>query len=358
MEASGAAQLRNLRHDSLTITQRVPAHSVVPRSRQAFSTSGGRRPHALRPERVGLYSGMISPSALLLAALLGDSVPPAKTVGPNSIDSLEARIAARVAELPGARVGVVLHDLRDRFHVAIAPDSSFHAASTMKVPVMIELFRRVDAGAIPLDQGILLVNQFGSIVDGSPYSLDAGDDSDSTLYAKIGTRVPVRELIERMIERSSNLATNTLIALVGATNANATAHALGASRIQVRRGVEDGKAFQLGLNNTTTAGDLATLMLAIERGTAASAASCSAMREILLHQEFSQEIPAGLPPGTPVAHKTGWITGTLHDAAIVYPPGRTPYVLVVLTNNIPEEEKARAMIADISRMVWEFVLSH
>jgi beta-lactamase class A len=157
-----------------------------------------------------------------------------------------------------------------------------------------------------------------------------------------------------MIERSSNLATNTLIATVGAANVSATARSLGASRIQVRRGVEDGKAFEAGLNNTTTASDLAALMLAIERGHAASRASCEAMRDILLRQEFSEEIPAGLPPGTPVAHKTGWITGTRHDAGIVYPPGRTPYVLVVLTSGIEDNAAQRALIADISRMAWEF----
>ena len=303
---------------------------------------------------------MIVTPALIVFTLLADSGSTARqpTTGLSADDSLAARIEARIAMVPGARAGVVLHDLKDRFHVAIAADSSFHAASTMKVPVMIELFRRADAGALALDQGVLLVNQFGSIVDGSAYALDAGDDSDSTLYAKVGTRVSMRELLERMIERSSNLATNTLIAIVGAANANATAHLLGATRINVRRGVEDGKAFQAGLNNTTTASDLAALMLAIERGRAASPASCSAMRDILLRQEFSQEIPAGLPPGTPVAHKTGWITGTLHDAAVVYPPGRAPYVLVVLTSGIPEEQTARTLIADISRMSWEFATSH
>jgi beta-lactamase class A len=300
---------------------------------------------------------MITAPALLVFALFADGSSAVKPCAPRAIDSLTARIESRIAMVPGARVGVVLHDLKNRFHVEIAADSSFHAASTMKVPVMIELFRRADAGAIALDQGVLVVNQFGSIVDGSPYALDAGDDSDSTLYAKVGTRVSMRELLERMIERSSNLATNTLIAIVGAANTNATAHALGASRIQVRRGVEDGKAFQAGLNNTTTASDLAALMLAIERGGAASPSSCLAMRDILLRQEFSQEIPAGLPPGTPVAHKTGWITGTRHDAAIVYPPGGTPYVLVVLTSGIAQDDVARTLIADISRMSWEFATS-
>lgn len=272
-------------------------------------------------------------------------------------ESLAARIESRIAQVPGARVGVVLHDLRDGYRVDLAADSTFHAASTMKVPVMIEIFRRVDAAALSLDQAILLVNSFGSIVDGSTYSLDAGADSDSSLYAKVGERVTVRELMERMIVRSSNLATNALIAVVGAHDANATARALGATRIHVRRGVEDGKAYERGLNNTTTAADLAALLVAIERGTAASPASCRAMRDILLRQEFSGEIPAGLPPGIPVAHKTGSITATLHDAALVYPPGRAPYVLVVLTAGIPDERVARALIADISRITWEHTMS-
>ena len=167
----------------------------------------------------------------------------------------------------------------------------------------------------------------------------------------------MRELLERMIVRSSNLASNALIAIVGAERANATAHALGASRIKVLRGVEDQKAFDAGMINTTTSRDLAVLMSAIEQKRAASKWSCDAMRAILLRQEFNDEIPAGLPHGTPVAHKTGSITGVLHDAAIVYPKGRPPYVLVVLTRGIPDEKVARALIADLSRIVYEDVTS-
>jgi beta-lactamase class A len=268
-------------------------------------------------------------------------------------DSLRQRLEARIAQVPGAIVGLSFRDLRSGDSLDINADDSFHAASTMKVPVMIELFRMVERKELSLDQGILLVNQFGSIVDGSPFSVDAGDDSDSLMYAKVGERVPVRELLERMIVRSSNLATNALIAIVGAARANATAHALGASRIKVLRGVEDQKAFDAGMINTTTSRDLAALMSAIEQNRAASKSSCDAMRAILLRQEFNDEIPAGLPPGTPVAHKTGSITGVLHDAAIVYPKGRPPYVLVVLTRGIPDEKVARALIADLSRIVYE-----
>lgn len=282
-----------------------------------------------------------------MATLLG-----AGSLRAQTIDSLRAAIERRVGRVPGAVAGVAFHDLATGETLYVNADDSFHAASTMKVPVMIELYRRLDAGALRRDQGILLVNRFHSIVDGSPYSLDPGDDSDSAAYTRIGQRVTVRELIEHMITRSSNLATNALIELVGASNANATAHALGARDIRVLRGVEDQKAFDAGLNNTTTARDLAVLLEAIERGTAASRSSCDEMRDILLRQEFNGEIPAGLPPGVKVAHKTGFITGVLHDAAIVYPPGRPPYVLVVLTRGVPQEAVARSMIVDISRLVY------
>jgi len=266
--------------------------------------------------------------------------------------TIEALIHASGAET----VAVSYYDLATGAELLINPDTSFHAASTMKVPVMIELYRAFDAGRLRADQTIQLRNQFASIVDGSPYSLDAGDDSDSLVYRRVGTPVSIGELIDRMITRSSNLATNSVIELVGAKNADATAHALGARNMRVLRGVEDTKAFQAGLNNTTTARDLAVLMEAIERNRAASPASCDAMRAILRRQEFNGEIPAGVPPGTPVAHKTGFITAVLHDAAVVYPNGRRPYVLVVLTRGIPDQAVARRLIVDASRVVYEHAM--
>jgi beta-lactamase class A len=269
--------------------------------------------------------------------------------------TLREQIVKRAADVPGAVIGVAFHDLQTGDTLYQNADDSFHAASTMKVPVMIELFRRVDAKALTLDQGILLQNKFASIVDGSSYELDPADDSDSSAYRRVGQRVPLRELIDHMITRSSNLATNALIELADARRANATAHELGARNIKVLRGVEDNKAFRAGLNNTTTARDLAILLEAIETGRAASKKSCDEMRDVLLHQEFNDEIPAGLPAGTRVAHKTGWISGVLHDAAIVYPRNRKPYVLVVLTRDIPDEKVARALIVDISRYVYASV---
>jgi beta-lactamase class A len=267
-------------------------------------------------------------------------------------DSTLHKLEARIQQEPGAQVGLAYIDLGSSDTLFLNADTSFHAASTMKVPVMIELFRRASTGSFGMDQQLMIVNQFASIVDGSPYALDPHSDSDTTLYQRIGGRVRVDTLLRLMITRSSNFATNTLIALVGAQEVNRTMRSLGAQRIQVLRGVEDGKAFDKGLINTTTARDLATILRAIEEGRAASAKATGEMREILLAQEFNEKIPAGLPPGIRVAHKTGEITAHSHDAAIVYPPGRKPYVLVVLTRGIQDGTKSSKLIADISSIVY------
>ena len=293
---------------------------------------------------------MTTLAALVVFAQLSSA--PQLRAGARREDSLRARIESRIAAVPGATVGVAFRDLVRDDTLFLSADERFHAASTMKVPVMIELFRRIDRHELSLDRRITLENEFKSIVDGSPYTLNAGDDSDSLVYTWVGKPVSIHDLLEHMITRSSNLATNTLIQVVGASAANSTAHALGAKDIQVLRGVEDGKAYAAGMNNMTTARDLAMLMSAIESGTAASRVSTDSMRAVLLRQEFNDEIPAGLPPGTRVAHKTGQITGHLHDAAIVYPNGRGPYVLVVLTRGIEDEKVARSLIADISRLVY------
>jgi beta-lactamase class A len=110
--------------------------------------------------------------------------------------------------------------------------------------------------------------------------------------------------------------------------------------------------------NTITAGDLATLLVAIENGQVLSPQSSALMRDILLAQEFNEKIPAGLPPGTRVAHKTGEITAVSHDAAIVYPTGRKPYVLVVLTRGLRDGKQSAALIADISRFVYSYATLH
>jgi beta-lactamase class A len=188
------------------------------------------------------------------------------------------------------------------------------------------------------------------------YELNVGDDSDSTLYRRLGERESLRRLAELMITVSSNLATNILIEVVGADRAQATMRALGADSIAVLRGVEDGKAYRAGLNNTTTARDLGVIFAAIAEGRAASDSGTREMVDMLSRQQFNEGIPSALPPGTRVAHKTGWITGIRHDGGIVFTPaGR--YVLVVLVRGLEDTATADAVIRDIAALAQEYVIN-
>lgn len=253
----------------------------------------------------------------------------------------------------GGTVAVAYHDLGTGATVLRDARRSLHAASTMKVPVMLALFREVDRGVLRRDQPVLVKNEFASLADGSPFALDPAEDGDPELYRALGETRPLDELMRRMIVRSSNLATNLLIELARPERVMELMRALGARDMRVLRGVEDEKAYAAGLNNTTTAYDLMLVLRAIAERRAISPAASEAMLAILAAQEFKEKIPAGLPAGVPVANKTGDITGIHHDAAIVLPAGEPPYVLVVLTKGFADEAAANALIAAVSRAVWE-----
>lgn len=250
----------------------------------------------------------------------------------------------------GADASVAFRTLDGTAELLFRPDVEFHAASTMKVPVLIELFKQARASRIKLDDTLAVVNRFHSIVDGSVYELSVGDDSDAEVYKKAGATLSYRDLAEAMITVSSNFATNLLIERLGAKNIQATTNAMGAPGMHVLRGVEDDKAFQKGLNNTTTSRALLTLMERIAKGQAVDAAASEEMIAILKRQKFNDRIPAGLPPGTPVAHKTGEITRIQHDAAIVY-AGR-PFVLVVLVRGLEDAKAGSRLAADITRVLY------
>jgi beta-lactamase class A len=196
----------------------------------------------------------------------------------------------------------------------------------------------------------MVKNEFHSIVDGLSYKLNAADDSEADLYKAEGQSRSLRELCELMITVSSNFATNLIIEKLGVENIRAMVQALGADGVVVLRGVEDGKAFEKGLNNTATARGLAILLEAIAKQKAVDAASSEEMIAILTRQTFNEGIPAGLPPGISVAHKTGEITGIHHDAAIVF--AKRPYVLVILVRGLVDIKQSAALIADISRQIY------
>lgn len=284
------------------------------------------------------------PFALLLLSCA--SMPHPSGTLPGEVERVIARQGKQ------RLIGVAFQHLGTGAAFSVNDRERFHAASTMKVPVMMAFFEAIDRGALRLDEPVPVRNEFHSIMDGSVYTLDPKEDGDPDLYQAVGQSRPLEELIRRMIVRSSNLATNLLIEHIGAPTVMDLMRRIEAYDIRVLRGVEDQKAYDAGMNNVTTAHDLRIVLKAIADGATFSTASGERMIDILKAQEFNEKIPAGLPPGTPVAHKTGDITGIHHDAAIVFPPGEKPYVLVVLTAGFQDEKEADRAIADISRAVW------
>ena len=308
-------------------------------------------------EEDGAYFHQMRGIADVRGSLLGEPVNESGSgffeTWTRNVEELRAAIESRMAET-GAEYGIAYRDPELGVELLIDPDREFHAASMMKVPVMVRLYAMSEAGLLDLDRPIEVRNEFRSIYDGSVYSLELEDDSDSTLYGMMGASVPTRELIDLMIARSSNLATNLLIELADPDSIAVMLETFGAGGMKVLRGVEDIPAYRNGLNNTTTARGLLELFDALGSGRAAGPEATREMLDILRGQEFNDAIPAGLPEGVPMAHKTGWITAVDHDGGLVYPAGEKPYVLVVLTSGVEDESITRAAAADVSRRVWEW----
>ena len=292
---------------------------------------------------------------LSVCAFAQDQVGPSSPIGAAQRETLvDPKLAAGVQnqiQKSGADVGVAFRTLDGKVEWFWRADDVFHAASTMKIPVMIELFHQVREGKLKLDDALPVKNEFHSLADDSIFTLDPADDSETDLYKAVGQTRTLSQLCELMITVSSNLATNLLVEKLGVENIRATVHALHADGMNVLRGVEDNKAYEKGMNNTTTARGLLILLEAIAKGQAVDPDSSQQMAEILARQKFNEGIPAGLPPGTRVAHKTGELTKIHHDAAIVYAP--RPFVLVILVRGLAESKESAALMADITRRIYQ-----
>lgn len=289
----------------------------------------------------------ILPLCLLVFALHANAQP-------GQAQPLLEQIRAEFSRLTGT-FAVAFMDAQTGEQILFHERETFHAASTMKTPVMIEVFRQVAEGSLRLTDSMVIRNQFASIVDGSPYALRPEDDSEQDLYKRIGQKLPIYEVMYRMIILSSNLGTNLIIDKVGARNVTNTLRNLGARDIQVLRGVEDSKAFAKGLNNTVTAYDLVILFDQMARGKMIDGPSCDKMIAILKDQRFNEIIPAQLPAGVVVAHKTGSIRGVQHDSGIVMMPDGRRYSLVLLSKGLTDEPAAIQSMARVSRMIYDYV---
>lgn len=263
-----------------------------------------------------------------------------------------------IAGFENKTISVAVQDLETGREIFINADVMMHPASTMKVPVMMEVFRQAEADLLSLDEPLKIFNSFKSIVDGSEFSLEEVDDSDKTLYARIGESETIRELNRLMIIRSSNLATNLLMERVTCARVDAFIKELGIVDMTVIRGLEDKKAYRLGMNNAASARSSTHIMKLIAEGKVVSRKVCDEMIEVMFGQEFNESIPALLPAGVKVAHKTGWTGDFFHDTGIVFTPNRKPYAISLFTNGFPEDDENQAhnCMAQISKMIYKGIV--
>jgi beta-lactamase class A len=271
----------------------------------------------------------------------------------EDLDGLQEKVT-EIAEGAGARaIAVAWYDYETRTAWSLHGDRWFHAASTIKVPVLLGVMGAVARGEVTLDSRVHVRNRFISVADRSPFRVESGRDANSVVHAAIGRTLRIEELAFHMICTSSNLATNLLIDLVGLKAMQDSLKELGVAGVELRRGVEDERAFEEGLNNRVTADGLLDVLRLIEEGRAFSVEASAKALEILHEQEFRSGIPAGVPGDARVANKTGEISTVAHDAGIVYPAGRLPYVLVVLTEWSPKDGGRHEAIARVSRAVYQ-----
>ena len=288
---------------------------------------------------------------LLLATFIASGGTACAAVSDTA--GMRQEIMAVLGRQPQASFAIAFEDLGTGQQFLLNEHDRFHAASTMKTPVLIEVFRLAAGHKLALTDSVLIHTDFMSIADSSRYILDSASDSEKELYGLAGKKLPLRELLYRMITESSNLSTNLVIEAVGAKNVVTTMRQLGAMDIQVLRGVEDQKAFDKGMNNTTTAYDLMLIFDRIATGKAVDPAACSDMIGILKAQHFKEIIAGKLPDGVQVASKSGWITGVHHDSGIVYLPDGRRYVLVLLSKDIADDGEAVEIEATVSRIIYD-----
>jgi beta-lactamase class A len=251
-------------------------------------------------------------------------------------------------------VGIAYMNLETGEILAYNAHELFHAASTMKTPIMFQLFKMRDKGILDLTSEIPVRNQFTSIVDGSLFSLPIASEKDEILYPHLDQNLSFYDIMEKMITHSSNLATNILMEYTGADSIGATMRLIEADGVLVMRGVEDLKAYNLGLNNVTSAYGMMKVMEAVYNSEFVADSSRQEMQDILKRQHFNTMIPAGLPKDVVVAHKTGSITRIAHDAALVYPPDSAPFVLVILTRGWDDHASAQKVGARIYSKVYDY----
>lgn len=223
------------------------------------------------------------------------------------------------------------------------PDRPYYAASTAKVAVLAALYR----SGLDLDASVPVVNSFTSAVPGPPYRITPDQETDAETWRLLGGRTSLHLLARQMIVHSSNLATNLILERVGFAAVNEVWRLAGARRSGTHRGIQDSAARTAGVTNLVTAADLARLLCWLP----------PEQLDLLAANIHRVDLAAGLPPGTRIAFKNGWIDGIRHSAGIIHPDDAPPYVIAAcyqgpLANGDATADPAARLLARISARVW------
>jgi beta-lactamase class A len=253
-------------------------------------------------------------------------------------EDLQLRLSTAGLHAPG-RVGIAVEDLATGMTSGFNDNASLPAASTIKIPVMIEVFKQMEAGDLDLATMVHLENR--------DRDWGWGDMAD----APSGVGKSIKQLLWLMITRSDNTATNMLIRKVGRTHINQTMHELGLHSTHLGdyiRSETDTIRYAL----RTSPHDMLTLLDAIARDQMIDKWSSQEMLTILEGQTHNGLLPSPLPKDVKIAHKTGSLHDTLNDVGIVYQAGE-PYVIAVMTTQLADLDRGRAFIHRVSRLAYD-----
>lgn len=235
--------------------------------------------------------------------------------------------------------------------VAVRARERFAAASIIKLPIMLTVYRAYERKTASPDEYVTLLP--GDITEGAPVLGDAHS----------GQRWPIGALVNAMIKYSDNIASNALISHFGFTAINETIRSAGMTGTLLARHFAGEVPPGRRNLNVTTPHDIGLLLYEIERGahegipTVASPESCRAMVQTMLGQAYREMIPAGVRRHVPIANKTGELDNVRSDAAIVDPRSEDPYILVILTRDLDYPGLAYGEIAQFARRIDRAIVS-
>lgn len=252
---------------------------------------------------------------------------------------LMQELEKRAAGFPG-EAGILVRDIKSHETIGINSSKLFPSASLVKLPIMAAVFEAQEEGKLKLTDKLPVLRRHKV------------RSSSNLYYVRSGTKIPVKNLIERMITESDNTATNVLVDALGFGYLNQKFIEFGLKNTDLRRGIMDLEWRRAGIENYTTAEDMAIILEKIYKGRMVSKEASAEMMAVLKRQKVNDRIPRGLPGGMIIAHKTGLLRDTVSDVGVVFTP-QGDFIICVLTADIRSFRSAKSFIGAIAQCAYD-----